>query len=100
MKKPKVLNRRKHRLLCDCKDRCAKAVYIGRPSKWGNPYEIGRDGDRDHVIMRYKEYLKKHPELIEAAKRELKGKSLLCWCAPQRCHGDVLFTVANGGKID
>jgi hypothetical protein len=50
--------------------------------------------------MRYKEYLKKHPELIEAAKQELKGKSLLCWCSPQKCHGDVLLTVANEGKVE
>lgn len=70
-------------------------VYIGRPSKFGNPFVIGRHGTRDEVIDRFEQWLLARPELVEAAKRELRGKSLLCWCAPQRCHGDVLLRIAN-----
>jgi hypothetical protein len=65
-------------------------VYIGRPSKWGNPFVIGRDGDRDEVIRKYKEWILSQPELLRDLK-ELDGKVLGCWCAPKKCHGDVLL---------
>ena len=64
-------------------------VYIGRPSKWGNPFTIGRDGDRAEVIRKYREWILTQPELLKALP-ELKGKTLGCWCAPHACHGDVL----------
>lgn len=64
-------------------------VYIGRPSKWGNPFAIGRDGTREDVIRKYEEWITNHPELM-AAIHELAGQTLGCWCAPQACHGDVL----------
>ena len=71
-------------------------VYIGRPSVWGNPYHIGKDGSRrDKVITMYRQWLMAQPELVARAKRELKGKVLGCWCAPRPCHGDVLAEVAN-----
>lgn len=70
-------------------------VYIGRNSKWGNPFIIGVDGNRQQVIEKYKLYLDEHPELKEAAKIELKGKNLACFCAPKSCHGDVLLLLAN-----
>ena len=80
--------------------KCAEFdVYIGRPSKWGNPYSIGKDGDRTEVIDKYKEHLRNHPNLIEDARSELKGKILGCWCAPQLCHGDILAFVAEGNDI-
>lgn len=70
-------------------------VYIGRPSIWGNPFEIGKDGNREEVIEKYKKYLETKPELMERAKKELKGKILGCFCAPQPCHGDILAQIAN-----
>ena len=70
-------------------------VYIGRPSKWGNPFVIGKDGTRSEVIAAYEEWLLSKPELV-AALPELKGKTLACWCAPLPCHGDVLLRLANG----
>jgi len=76
-----------------CK-RSAYDVYIGRPSKWGNPFEIGRDGDRETVISKYREWLLTQSVLL-AALPELKGKVLGCWCAPKACHGDVLSEMAN-----
>ena len=75
---------------------CKKApfdVYIGRPSEWGNPYEIGPDGTREEVIALFEASLtslRKHQ-----IKEELKGKILGCWCAPKPCHGDVLARIAN-----
>jgi hypothetical protein len=73
-------------------------VYIGRPSKWGNPYVIGRDGSRKQVIAKYRAWLLARPELV-AALPELRGKVLGCWCAPQACHGDVLVDlVCSSGE--
>lgn len=69
-------------------------VYIGRPSKWGNKFVIGKDGSREEVVAKYEEWLRQQPELM-AALPELKGRVLGCWCAPQLCHGDVLARLAN-----
>lgn len=77
-----------------CK-RAPHDVYIGRPGKWGNPFVIGKDGDRDAVIHKYEAWLLQRPDMVAMAKRELCGKVLGCWCAPQACHGDVLARIAN-----
>jgi len=69
-------------------------VYIGRPSKWGNPYVIGRDGSREDVIRKYKSYLTGNRKLMSEI-GELKGKTLGCYCHPKACHGDVLVELAN-----
>lgn len=71
------------------------SVYIGRPSKWGNPFAIGDGASRDAVVAKYAEWILSQPALIAAAKRELRGKDLVCFCAPQKCHGDVLLDIAN-----
>lgn len=71
------------------------AVYIGRPSAYGNPFTIGRDGDRAAVVSKYREWLAERPALVAQAQRELVGKALVCWCAPEACHGDVLREVVN-----
>lgn len=85
--KPRVWNRRD--------PNCPKdAIYIGRPSKWGNPYVLGRDGGRELVIDRFRQYLKKNG-LLDDVKRELEGKHLVCYCSPLPCHGDVLLEIAN-----
>lgn len=72
-------------------------VYIGRPSKWGNPFKLGDDGTRDEVIEKYRAWLQTQPELLLALP-ELTGKVLGCWCAPEKCHGDVLLELANVPK--
>jgi len=69
-------------------------VYIGRPSKWGNPFVIGKDGDRASVILKYENYLLNSPELLKQLD-ELRGKDLVCFCAPNACHGDVLIKILN-----
>ena len=71
-------------------------VYVSRPSKWGNPYRIGADGNRDQVLKKYREYLAATPSLVEDAKKELRGKNLACWCKPSEdCHADILLEIAN-----
>lgn len=69
-------------------------VYIGRPSKWGNPFLIGRDGDRALVIARYRDYIRNRPDLLKDL-GELEGKVLGCWCKPSACHGDVLVELLS-----
>lgn len=77
-------------------------VYIGRGSKWGNPFKIGEHGTREEVIAYYRAHLLDCPEKLLAL-HELKGKTLGCWCAPKACHGDVLAEfvkiLEEGGEI-
>jgi len=69
-------------------------VYIGRGSKWGNPYSIGVDGTREEVIEMYRQYIVTQSHLMESL-HELKGKTLGCFCYPRACHGDVLIELAS-----
>jgi hypothetical protein len=71
-------------------------VYIGRPSKWGNPFSHQEDTlaefrvkTRKEAVAKYEKYLLENKELMESL-HELKGKVLGCYCKPLRCHGDVL----------
>lgn len=73
-----------------------EAVYIGRPSKWGNPFQIGRDGTRKEVIEKFATYIVNSPLMNDLY--ELKNKDLVCFCAPLPCHGDVLLRLANEHK--
>jgi len=70
-------------------------VYIGRPGPFGNPFEIGKDGNREEVVTQYAEWVLTQPELLATIKTKLKGKTLGCWCAPQLCHGDILVELTN-----
>ena len=67
-----------------------KDIFIGRGSKWGNPFVIGKDGDRNLVIEKYIEYFENNDELKKDIE-ELKDKNLVCYCAPEACHGDYLL---------
>jgi hypothetical protein len=69
-------------------------VYIGRPSIFGNPFEVGKDGSREDVIQKYKEYFYAKIEDNEQFKRavlKLKGKVLGCWCYPKDCHARIII---------
>jgi hypothetical protein len=90
------------------------AVYVGRPSRWGNPWKVGSTGwtiDPDGRINR-----EPHPPLTveeavqafrnansreesgwpEMIRRHLAGRDLVCWCPlDQPCHADVLLEIAN-----
>lgn len=83
-----LLNKRKDRIPTD-------AVYIGRPGPYGNPFTIGKDGSREEVIEKHKNWILTQPELIQKVKTELRGKTLVCWCSPKSCHGDILLQIAN-----
>lgn len=87
---PKVLNARD----VDARNAPKTAVYVGRPSKWGNPFHIGPHGTREQVIERYRSWIKFHPTLMKELD-ELKGRDLMCYCAPEACHADVLLELAN-----
>jgi hypothetical protein len=80
-------------------------VYIGRPSKGGNPFTDHAGtraasvvASREEAIRRYEEWLRSRPDLMAAARRELRGEVLGCWCAPKSCHGDVLARIADEGE--
>lgn len=80
-------------------------IYIGRPSKWGNPYshKEGTLADfkvetREEAIQKYEEWIRQQPELM-ASLHELEGKVLGCWCAPLLCHGDVLLKLIGEIKM-
>jgi hypothetical protein len=65
-------------------------VRIDRASEWGNPFELGKDGDREAVVNNYEQHYLPHKPSLLAKLPSLKGKALLCWCAPLECHGHVL----------
>lgn len=86
---PKVLNKR-HDLIPP------SAVYVGRPTTFGNPYIIGKDGTREEVVAKYRELWLGWNGMWPWLMQELRGKDLVCWCAPLPCHADVLLEIANG----
>lgn len=86
---PRVFNKRAGRI------DDPNAVYVGRPSKFGNPFVIGIHGDRAEVLAQFRRYLLARPDLLAAARDELRGRDLICWCAPAPCHADLLLEVAN-----
>lgn len=75
-------------------------VYIGRPSKWGNPFEIGKDGTREEVIAAYQDWLFSEGRDLLKDLDEIRGKVLGCWCHPKACHGDVLAQIADNCFYD
>ena len=94
------------------------AVYVGRPTLWGNPYRVGamatelgwltdaegavwkveRKGGEHRVTLARS--LRLYRELLDGShswvRSELRGKSLACWCPLDReCHADILLEIAN-----
>lgn len=82
-------------------------VYIGRDvpehgivgSKWGNPFVMTDDSEteRERVIAAYRDWIVTQPGLMSSLE-ELRGRRLGCWCAPERCHGDVLVELLEAGE--
>lgn len=67
-------------------------VYVGRPTKWGNPYAMRSEVDRIPVVMAYDEWVRQKIEKDPHFLDELKGKDLACWCPLNKlCHADVLL---------
>lgn len=83
------------------------AVYVGRPTKWGNPFTIGQPnsddcmvGSREDCVAKYRSELLTFRGgfvwvTVDDVRRELRGKHLVCWCSPLPCHADVLLEIAN-----
>lgn len=96
------------------------ALYVGRPTKWGNPFteqdairraknewerfsfpahlasQMAHQTAREDLLLMYIEYLEENPELVEDAKRELRGRDLACYCeVGESCHADILLELAN-----
>lgn len=80
-----------HRTSCD--------EAITRPSVFGNPFVLGKDGDRLQVLEKFSIYffsrLRTDPK-FRASVEQLRGKTLGCVCKPQQCHGDVIAAFLNG----
>lgn len=87
----------------------AGTVYVGRPTKWGNPYRVvaapkmyRQMPTRAAAMEAFIEYINEDPEgwaMSDRAKVELRGKDLACWCSlDQPCHADVLLELANAGQ--
>jgi len=68
-------------------------VYIGRGSKWGNKFIIGKDGTREEVVEKYRKWILTQPQLLNDLP-ELYGKTLGCFCHPKACHGHILVRLA------
>lgn len=88
-----------------------ECVYVGRPTKWGNPFVVGKSGgvytakvkDLRHAYLLYKSIALDNAQLIFAARAELRGKNLACFCQQENsyedcCHAAVLLELANGDE--
>ena len=81
-------------------------VYIGRGSKWGNPFSHMSNtkaqfkvDTREEAIEKYREWIMTQQHLLDSL-HELEGKTLCCFCKPRACHGDVLVDLINKNKGD
>jgi hypothetical protein len=71
-------------------------VYVGRGSRYGNPYRVGIDGNRYEVLYLYVQWLSEIMEENPDFLKLLKGKDLACWCPLDKpCHADILLDLAN-----
>lgn len=82
---PEVKNAKRYR---------GSGIYVGRPTKWGNPFIMGVHGDRDEICDDYNDWIVTNEYLLQNI-GELRGHHLICWCAPKRCHADTLLYLAN-----
>ena len=84
-------------------------VYVGRPTRWGNPWRhedlymsayVDPIGDEEAMLVTlYRADMDRGHLRVSKGdiRRELQGKDLACWCPlDQPCHADVLLEVANG----
>lgn len=73
------------------------AVKVDRSTPYGNPFVMKEESDRDRVCDLFDNWVRlpNQTGLRTQAKRELKGKDLLCWCAPARCHAETWLCIAN-----
>lgn len=73
----------------------AGAIYVGRPTRWGNPY-FTESMPREQKVALYRDYVTARIAAGELDIEELRGKDLACWCALDvPCHADVLLELAR-----
>jgi len=87
---PRVLNKR-----TATEAELAGAIYVGRPTMFGNPYRVSKDCSLAMAIVKYQHWLVAHPAIVDAAIKCLRGRDLVCWCAPKPCHADILLKLVN-----
>ena len=91
---PKVYTKRKS-ASAEYRNPPPDAVLVDRTTDWGNPFVIGKHGDRTMVLKMFSYYAHKRladePDWLDP----LIGKDLICWCAPEDCHADVLLRLAH-----
>jgi len=95
---PRVLNKRTDIIPPD-------AIYVGRPSKWGNDMTLRELKEifpsytleelHQEAVNWFRRYaaarLEREPDWL----KPLKGKDLVCWCSPLPCHANILLALAN-----
>jgi hypothetical protein len=89
-------------------------VKVDRTTRWGNPFVVGKEnpllpgrmvGDRRHAWSLYLGFAPQNVKLVAAARTELRGRNLACWCTlpgpyeDDCCHASVLLWIANGDTI-
>jgi len=84
-------------------------LKVDRSTKWGNPFVVGKPGgvytakvmDRRHAWQLFTSVAFDNEQLGAAARIELRGKNLACWCPlpepyqSDECHAAVLLQIAN-----
>jgi len=70
-------------------------AYVGRPTRWQNPYRIGPDGTRTDVIRKFSDLIQRYDGTLQGflfaetlqgeIKASLAGKNLVCWCRKREC---------------
>lgn len=94
---PSVLVANRHNYVGDP----AHAIYIGRPSQWGNPWSVAKFGRGEAIrLFRLWWYSPLNGPMREHALFVLPGKTLLCYCKPRDCHGDVIAEYVNTWERD
>ncbi len=78
-------------------------VYVGRGSKWGNPFKVGQHGDASRCVEKFAQdigWINSRLGFDYEDISELKGKNLACWCSLENpCHADVLLEIANSVEV-
>ena len=92
---PEIYNKRKPKTIPDG----VNPIYVGRPGLFGNPYSVA-DYGHERAVALYIDWIMCHPQksIRDKAREVLKGQDLLCWCAPESCHAEILMKIANSGS--
>ena len=89
MRVPHVVNKRSP----EWDRRASEYMDIGRPFALGNPFHIGKDGDRLTVIAKFEAYARDNLNILNIIEDIPEGTMLGCYCKPQACHGDVIIKI-------